>query len=89
MAAKGEKRDPVTHRTPSQMREHYREYGATEEQKTNRAARNAARRKLMKEGKVRKGDNIDVDHVKPLMKGGSNTRSNLRPMHESKNRGRR
>jgi 5-methylcytosine-specific restriction endonuclease McrA len=32
----------------------------------------------MKEGKVKKGDGKVVDHKKPLSKGGSNSRSNLR-----------
>ena len=43
-----------------------------------RAERNSARSEMMKEGKVHKGDNKDVDHVVPLSKGGSNKRSNLR-----------
>jgi hypothetical protein len=41
----------------------YREYGGTEEQKTRRAQRNAARRKAMKAGKVKKGDGKEVHHV--------------------------
>jgi 5-methylcytosine-specific restriction endonuclease McrA len=49
-----------------------------------RAQRNAARAMLMEEGRVRKGD--DVDHKKPLSKGGSNARSNLRAISASKNR---
>jgi len=36
----------------------------------DRAKRNGARRKLMDEGKVSKGDGKDVDHKKPLSKGG-------------------
>jgi hypothetical protein len=41
----------------------------------------------MKEGKVRKGDGKDVDHKKPLSKGGSTTkRSNLRVSSAKKNR---
>jgi len=43
-----------------------------------RAARNAARAQLMKEGKVSKGDGKHVDHINPLSKGGSNARKNLR-----------
>ena len=37
-------------------------YHATPEQKKKRASRNAARAKLMKAGKVKKGDGKDVDH---------------------------
>lgn len=50
----------------------YEMYQGTEQQKKNRAARNAARRKLMREGKVQKGDGKDVAHVKAFDKGGSN-----------------
>lgn len=38
-------------------------YEALPEQKKRRAARNAARRKAIKEGKVRKGDGKELDHV--------------------------
>ena len=65
----------------------YREYHGTPEQKKNRAQRNAARRELMQEGVVRKGDGKDVDHRKPIDSGGSNTRSNLRVLSKAKNRG--
>lgn len=41
----------------------YREYHALPEQKKRRADRNAARRKAMKEGKVRKGDGKEVHHT--------------------------
>ena len=47
-------------------------YQASPEQKKNRAARNAARAKLMKEGKVNKGDGKDVSHKVAFDKGGSN-----------------
>jgi hypothetical protein len=47
-------------------------YGAQPEQKKNRAARNAARAKLMKVGKVKKGDGKDVAHKVAFDKGGSN-----------------
>jgi hypothetical protein len=50
----------------------YELYQGTDEQKKNRAQRNAARAKMMKEGKVRKGDGKDVAHVKAFDKGGSN-----------------
>jgi 5-methylcytosine-specific restriction endonuclease McrA len=65
----------------------YAEYHSKPEQKKNRALRNAARRELMREGVVRKGDGMDVDHREPLDSGGSNARSNLRAVPKSKNRG--
>jgi hypothetical protein len=37
-------------------------YNAKPEQKKRRAQRNATRRKLEREGKVRKGDGKDIDH---------------------------
>jgi len=52
----------------------------------DRAKRNSARRKLAAEGKVTKGDGKDVDHKKPLSKGGSAGRSNLRVTSKSANR---
>lgn len=52
----------------------------------DRAKRNAARRQLQKEGVVSKGDGKDVDHKKPLSKGGSTSRSNLRAISKSNNR---
>lgn len=39
-----------------------RKYNSSALQKQRRAQRNAARRKLEKEGKVKKGDGKDVDH---------------------------
>ncbi len=53
-------------------RREYDKYQGTEQQKKNRAARNAARAKMMKAGKVRKGDGKDVAHVKAFDKGGNN-----------------
>ena len=63
-----------------------RKYDGKPEVKKKRALRNKARRQLMKEGVVRKGDGKDVDHKKALSKGGSNKRSNLRAVPASKNR---
>lgn len=39
-----------------------RKYNSSPEQKKRRAQRNKIRRKLEREGKVRKGDGKDVDH---------------------------
>lgn len=41
----------------------YREYHAKPEQKKRRADRNAARRKAVRDGRVRKGDGMELDHV--------------------------
>lgn len=82
--AKG-KRSPTAHRTPEQIRKHGRTYQASPEQKKRRAKRNAARRKLEREGKVRKGDGKDVHHKNA--KSLSNKRSNLKVASRAKNRG--
>ncbi len=49
------------------------------------AKRQRLRRKMLKLGMVKKGQ--DVDHVVPLSKGGSNSVKNARATSPSKNRG--
>nr|DAE97288.1 MAG TPA: hypothetical protein [Caudoviricetes sp.] len=73
--------------SPERKAAYDKAYGARPEQKKKRAMRNAARRELMEEGLVHKGDGKDVDHKKMLKNGGSNARSNLRVVSEKKNRG--
>ena len=80
------KRDPVSHRTPEQIKKMDRGYNATPEMVKKRTMNNQARSMLTKEGKVQKGDGKDVDHKTPLRLGGGNGRSNLRVMDKSKNR---
>jgi hypothetical protein len=67
-------------------RQEYDSYQGTEDAKKKRAQRNKARRMLEREGVVRKGDGKDVDHKKPLSKGGTTTRSNLKAKPASANR---
>lgn len=55
-------------------------------EKPKRAARNRARRMMVKAGMVKKGDGRDVDHKQELSKGGSNTRSNLQAVPAADNR---
>ena len=64
----------------------YEEYDGKESVKKDRAKRNGARRQMEREGKVSKGDGKDVDHKKPLSKGGGNSRSNLRVRSSSSNK---
>ena len=66
-------------------RDEYDKYQGTPEQKKNRAKRNAARAKLAKVGKVKKGDGMDVAHVRAFDKGGSNG-DGLRVEPKAKNR---
>ena len=67
-------------------REEYDNYHAKPEQKKKRAMRNAARRELEAEGRVKKGDGKEVDHKTPLRAGGSNSKGNLQVTSRSKNR---
>lgn len=64
----------------------YENYDGTPAVKKKRAERNKARRMLEREGIVKKGDGKDVDHVTPLGKGGTTTRSNLKAKPASVNR---
>jgi 5-methylcytosine-specific restriction endonuclease McrA len=48
--------------------------------------RKQARRDAVKKGMVKPNDGKDVDHKKPLSKGGSNDTSNLRARSPSANR---
>jgi len=64
----------------------YPAYDQKPEVKKKRAARNQARAIMEREGKVHKGDGKDVDHKKPLSKGGTTVRGNLRVKAASDNR---
>lgn len=87
MAEGGEIRSPTGHRTPGQVKRHTRTYGARPKQRKNRAARNAARAKVVAtKGKTAvKGK--DVGHKTPMSKGGGNSMSNLKVQSVAKNRG--
>ncbi len=65
-------------------RSEYDNYHARPEQKKNRAARNAARSKMLANGKVRKGDGMDVHHRDGNPR--NNSSSNLNPVPKQKNR---
>jgi hypothetical protein len=64
----------------------YRNYHRRPVQKKRRAARNAARRKLEKAGRVKKGDGKDVDHRDRNPR--NNSPGNLRIQLKAKNRSR-
>ena len=71
---------------PRPYKKEYDQYQGTEEQKKRRAERNKARAEMMKKGKVTKGDGNDVDHVRPLSKGGTSSAKNLRVKPAGANR---
>ncbi len=56
----------------------YKKYHSSPKAIKQRGMRNTARRRMMKAGLVKKGDGKHVDHIKPLSKGGTNGRKNLR-----------
>jgi len=62
-----------------------KKYQSSPTQKKNRAARNAARKKLG----LKKGNPLDASHKVALSSGGSNAKSNLKAEARSKNRGRK
>jgi 5-methylcytosine-specific restriction endonuclease McrA len=61
-------------------------YESTPRQRKARVERDLARRELTKEGRVQKGDHRDVDHIRPVSKGGTNKPTNLRAISASANR---
>ena len=61
-------------------RKEYDEYHGTAKQRKNRSSRNQARAKL------KPGPGKEVDHKKPLSKGGGNGKKNLRVVSKAVNR---
>ena len=61
-------------------------YHSKPEQRRNRSKRTIARNQAIAEGRVKRGDGMDLDHKQPLSRGGSNSRSNTRPVPASINR---
>jgi hypothetical protein len=62
-------------------------YESSPTQVKHREERNLARARLERAGAVRKGSKTDVDHIKPLAAGGSNSPSNTRVISTTENRG--
>ena len=78
---------PKQRNSPNKGRDYrseYDNYHGTEKQKERRARRNAARAKMQKAGRVRKGDGKDVDHAK--RRSLSNDYSDLRVKSKRANR---
>ena len=61
-------------------------YNSRPEQRKNRSERTTARNAAIKDGRVKRGDGNDIDHVRPLSKGGSNSRNNQRVVSAGSNR---
>jgi len=69
---------------PRDYKREYKKYHSKPTQKKRRAQRNAARSKMAKAGRVRKGDGKDVDHKN--RNTADNRKKNLRVVSKSKNR---
>jgi 5-methylcytosine-specific restriction endonuclease McrA len=71
---------------PTKKKRNYRveydRYHSKPKQRKNRSMRNKARRKL----KLKVGDKREVDHKRPLSKGGTNARTNIRIVRRKSNR---
>ena len=67
---------------PRNYKEEYETYHGTPSQIKKRAARNKARKDMG----LKNGDGKEVDHKKPLSKGGSNTKKNLKVTTRKANR---
>lgn len=68
-------------RTRNYSKEYDRDH-ASKKAKTDRAARNKARR----QSGLKKGDSREVDHKRPLSKGGARSKANTRIVSRSTNR---
>lgn len=80
-----QQRDPSSHRTLDQIHAMDNNYNKVHQDAI--VERHLARRTLMREGKVHKGDGMDVDHKHALKDGGSNSPSNWRIIPQARNRG--
>lgn len=64
----------------------YEKYHSKPEQRKNRSERTVARNQANADGRTHKGDGKDLDHIKPLSKGGSSAKSNTRVVSKTANR---
>ena len=71
---------------PRDYKKEYARDHASTKQKKHRAARNKARRTLMTEGSVSKGDGKEVHHKTALSNGGGKNRANWQVVSRTRNR---
>lgn len=64
----------------------YAKYAGKPDAIKARSERTVLRRKANETGVTHKGDGKDLDHIKPLSKGGSNTLGNTRVVSKTANR---
>lgn len=80
------KKDPKTGKSVRDYKRENELYNSRPEQRHNRSLRTVARNEAIAEGRAARGDGRDLDHTKPLSKGGSNAKSNQRMVSASSNR---
>lgn len=76
-------------RTAEGVAHEYSRYQSSKKAKKDRAARNKARRQALREGRVHRGDDKEIDHIRGLASGGGNTKSNIRVVSRKFNRSRK
>jgi hypothetical protein len=81
------KRDPSSHRTPEQIKKMDRGYNSKPEIIKNRSQQNQAREIMRKSRGAAAIAGKDVNHIKRVIHGGSNAKSNLNIQTKAKNRG--
>src|SRR3990172_6842449 len=69
-----------------QYKEEYQKYHSKPLQRKRRSDRTTARNSANAAGKTSKGDGKDLDHIKPLSKGGTSETNNLRAISVGLNR---
>lgn len=74
-------------RTSKGVEHEYSRYQSSKKAKKDRAARNKARRQALKEGKVHRGDNLEVHHADSNPR--NSAKSNLRVVSRKFNRSRK
>jgi hypothetical protein len=63
-----------------------KKYQKRKRAKEGKKLRNEVRQAGLKSGRVKLGDGKDIDHIKPVKKGGKNTKGNTRVVSASANR---
>lgn len=77
------------HRTAAGIRHEHEQFQSSPEAKKANSARVSARKKAIRKGIVHKGDGRELDHIKGLADGGSNSSSNIRVVSRTYNRSRK
>lgn len=76
-------------RTAAGVKHEYSKFQSSAKARAERSARTVARRQANASGRTHKGDGKEIDHIRGLSDGGTNSPSNLRVISKKDNRGRR